>query len=64
MVLILFIIVKAKKDTRSYELYKGNQKDYEIVPIGDYYCLTRGGNQIDNAWKKTNIHKERDCYFF
>ena len=50
--------VKAKKDTRSYELYKGDQKDYEIVPIGDYYCLTRGGNQIDNAWKKTNIHKE------
>lgn len=49
--------VKAKKDTRSYELYKGDQKDYEIVPIGDYYCLIRGG-QIENAWKKTNIHKE------
>lgn len=51
---------KYKKGTRSYDLYMENDTSptREIIPMGDYYCLTNGGAEIGNAWKKTNIHKE------
>lgn len=51
---------KYKKGARGYDLYMENDTSptREIIPMGYYYCLTNGGAEISNAWKKTNIHKE------
>lgn len=51
--------VKYNKEDNSYGLYekKDNYQMYKIVRVGSYYYMELQA-QVDNAWKKTNVHKE------
>lgn len=51
--------VKYNKKDNSYGLYeeKDNYQMYKIVKVGSYYYMESQA-QVDNVWKKTNIHKE------